>query len=227
MSTPSSLMIRASSWKCLSSSCWKRVIRILSSTVGAYSTHCPKTSAVATSRLACLSISVSTIFRYASSGISSFERTIIASLLIEHQNGSGHLAGLHGTEGLVDVLELPAPRDHLVELQAALPVELDVARHVDLEAIAAHAAALDLLLAQEHRSIELHLLPNRDHADDGGRTAGPDAVEALLGGELQPDGLEGVVDAAAGHGADRLDGILAFCVHGVRRAKLSCLGELR
>ena len=30
--------------------------------VGANSTHCPKTSAVATSRLACLSISVSTIF---------------------------------------------------------------------------------------------------------------------------------------------------------------------
>ena len=56
-------MMRARSWKCFSSSCWNRVMRILSSTVGAWSTHWPKTSAVATSRLACLSISVSTIFR--------------------------------------------------------------------------------------------------------------------------------------------------------------------
>src|SRR5688500_6874551 len=108
MSTPSSLMIRASSWKCLSSSCWKRVIRILSSTVGANSTHWPNTSAVATSRLACLSISVSTILRYASSGISSLERTTITGLLIEHEHGAGHLAGFHGAEGLVDVFELAA-----------------------------------------------------------------------------------------------------------------------
>src|ERR1051325_1533222 len=71
-------MSLAMSWKCLSSSPWKRVMRILSSTVGACRTHCPKTSAVATSRPACLSMSVSTIFRYASSGIASFVGTIVA-----------------------------------------------------------------------------------------------------------------------------------------------------
>src|SRR5262245_25624711 len=89
-----------------------------------------------------------------------------ASVLIEHQDRSGDLAGFHRAKRLVDVLQAAATRDHLVELQAALAVELDVAGHVDLEAVAAHAAALDLLLAQERRTVELDLLPDRDHADD-------------------------------------------------------------
>src|ERR1051325_5363918 len=91
--------------------------------------------------------------------------------LCEHQDGSRDLARLHGPERLVDVLELAPARDHLVEHEPALPVELDVARHVDLEAVAAHAAALDLLLAEEHRPIELDLLPHRDHPDHGGGAA--------------------------------------------------------
>src|SRR6185503_6984673 len=120
-------------------------------------------------------------------------RTLCASALLEHEHGAGHLAGLHGAEGLVDVLQLAAPGDHLVELQPALAVELDVARHVDLEAVAPHAAALDLLLAEEHRPVELDLLPDRDHADDGRGAAGAEAVEALLGGDLEADGLERIV----------------------------------
>src|SRR5205085_6386231 len=123
---------------------------------------------------------------------------------VEHQHRAGDLAGLHRAEGLVHVLELAAAADHLVELQPALAVELDVAGHVDLEAVAAHAAALDLLLAQEHRPVELDLLPDRDHADDRRGAARLDAVEALLGRDLEPDRLERVVDAAARHRADRL-----------------------
>src|SRR5262245_60635939 len=116
--------------------------------------------------------------------------------LVEHQDRAGYLAGLHRAERLVHVFEATAPRDHLVELEAALLVVLDVARHVDLEAVRAHAAALDALLAQEHRAVELDLLADRNHADDRRGAARADAVEALLGRELQPDGLQGVVRAA-------------------------------
>src|SRR5438874_3934169 len=101
---------------------------------------------------------------------------------VEHQDRAGDLASLHRAEGVVDVLELAAAGDHLVELQSALAVELDVAGHVHLEAVGAHAAALNLLLAQEHRAVQLDLLPDRDHADDGGGAARAEAVEALLRG---------------------------------------------
>src|SRR5262245_22801520 len=51
---------------------------------------------------------------------------------IEHQNCTRDLAGLHGAERLVDVLQAAPASDHLVELEAALAVELDVTGHVDL-----------------------------------------------------------------------------------------------
>jgi hypothetical protein len=148
-------------------------------------------------------------------------------LLIEHQDGARDLAGLHGPEGVVDVGQLAAPGDHLVELEPALPVELDVARHVDLEPVASHAAALDLLLPQEHGAVELDLLPDGDHPDDGRRAARPERVEALLGRQLQPDRLERVVDAATGHRADGLHRIVRLRVHRVGGAELARRGELR
>src|SRR6266446_2407090 len=146
--------------------------------------------------------------------------------LVQHQDGARDLARLHGPERLVDVLELAPAGDHLVEHEPALPVQLDVVRHVDLEAVAAHAAALDLLLAEEHRPVELDLLPHRDHADHGGGAAGPDAVEALLGRELEPDALEGIVHPATGERADLLHRIVRLRVHPVGRAQLLGLGEL-
>src|SRR2546427_12269899 len=73
-----------------------------------------------------------------------------------------HLAGFHGAKRLVDVLQAATARDHLVELELPLAIQLDVARHVDLEAVRSHGAALDLLLAQERRAVELDLLPDRE-----------------------------------------------------------------
>src|SRR5437899_9574247 len=58
---------------------------------------------------------------------------------LERQDGARDLAGLHRAEGLVDVLQLSAPRHHLVEQQTALAVEVEVARDVDAEAVGAHA----------------------------------------------------------------------------------------
>ena len=51
---------------------------------------------------------------------------------------------------------------------------------------------------QELEAVDLDLLAERDHADDGRRAALAQHVERLLGGRLQPDRLERVVDAAAG-----------------------------
>src|SRR5947209_6289191 len=42
--------------------------------------------------------------------------------LLEHQDGARDLAGLHRAERLVDVLQLAAPADHAVEVQAPLAV---------------------------------------------------------------------------------------------------------
>src|SRR6266436_7818720 len=153
-------------------------------------------------------------------------RRVGSMRLPEHQDGARDLARLHGPERLVDVLELAPARDHLVEHEPALPVQLDVVRHVDLEAVAAHAATLDLLLAEEHGSVELDLLPHRDHADHGRGAARADAVEALLGRDLEADALERVVDAASGEGADLLHRIVRLGVHPVGGAQLLGLGEL-
>src|SRR5258705_1187675 len=98
------------------------------------------------------------------------------SALVEHQDRAGDFARLHRAKRLVDVLQAAAPRDHLVEHEAPLAVVVDVAGHVHLEAVRAHAAALYLLLAQEHLAVELDLLAHRDHADDGRGAAGADAV---------------------------------------------------
>src|SRR3989454_529420 len=123
--------------------------------------------------------------------------------LIEHQHCAGDLAGLHRAEGVVDVLETATAGDHLVQAQKPSLVEVDVLRHVDLETVRAHAAALDALLPEEHAALELNLLADGDHADHGRGSARPDALEGLLGGFLEADRLEGVLDAAVGQLADQ------------------------
>src|SRR5215467_13101116 len=147
-------------------------------------------------------------------------------LPLEHHDGAGDLAGLHGPEELVDVLELAAAGDHLVELEASLPIQLDVTRHVHLEAVGSHAAALDPLLAEEHGAVELDLLPHGDHADDRRGATRADAIEALLGGDLEPDGLERVVDTAVGEIANGLHGVVALGVDAMSGAELLGRGEL-
>src|SRR5262245_14985353 len=146
--------------------------------------------------------------------------------LVEHQDRARHLAGLHRAKRLVDVLEAATARDHLVELELPLTIQFDVARHVDLEAVRAHGAALDLLLAQERRAVELDLLADRDHADDRRGAARTQTLEHLLGRLLEADRLERVVYAGAREFADRLDGIRRGGVHGVRGAELLCGLEL-
>ena len=89
-------------------------------------------------------------------------------------------------------------------MQLAAHVELDQARHVDAEMVGAHRRALDLALAQEIEAVQLDLLAERDHADDGRGAAGRQHRKGLLGGFLAAQHLEGMMHAAAGEFAHLL-----------------------
>src|SRR5215213_1855387 len=73
-------------------------------------------------------------------------------LLPKLDHAARDLAPAHGIEAVVDLLQPDAGRHQLVELQAAAQVKIDVARHVDAEAVRAHVRTLDLLLIQKLRS---------------------------------------------------------------------------
>src|SRR5438552_4158723 len=69
-------------------------------------------------------------------------------------------------EGVVHTLERQAGRDHLVEAEETPPVELEVAGHVGAEAVRAHHAAEDRLLAEhEVRARQLDAGARRHDAD--------------------------------------------------------------
>src|SRR5579863_10461899 len=126
---------------------------------------------------------------------------------VEHQYCARYLSGLHRAKRLVHVLEFSAPRDHTVEVEPSLLVELDDARHVDAEAVRSHEASLDALLEQQRETVDFDLLPKRNHPDNGRDTAGGDRFVGLLGRRLKPDSFERVIDAAAGQRANLLDRI--------------------
>src|SRR4029450_3879345 len=91
--------------------------------------------------------------------------TIIAGS-VERENGPGDLAGLHRAKRLVDVVQPAAPRDHLVEQQATLAVELEVAGNVRAEAVRTHPRRLHLALRADRHPRELDLGVARQDADD-------------------------------------------------------------
>src|SRR5216684_1410441 len=65
-------------------------------------------------------------------------------LSIEGQHRPRYFAGFHCAEGFVDVAETAAFGHHVVEVEAALAVEIEVERDVDPEAVGAHARGLHL-----------------------------------------------------------------------------------
>src|SRR6266403_5715500 len=75
-------------------------------------------------------------------------------------------------EGIVHALERQAGRDHLVEAEETPPVELDVAGHVRAEAVRAHHAPEDRLLAEHDvRARQLDVRARRHDADHDDRAA--------------------------------------------------------
>src|SRR5437667_351018 len=106
------------------------------------------------------------------------------------------------------------------------PVALSVAAHGPNPFLRHCRSPLPAHLAEEDAALELELLADRDHADHRRGAARPDALEGLLGGLLEPDRLEGVLDAAVGQLTDGLDRVDLRRVHRVRRAELLGLREL-
>jgi hypothetical protein len=63
-------------------------------------------------------------------------------------------AGFQRGETLIDLAELDAARDEVIELQPPLLPQRQEARHVDPEAVAAHHRALELAVAQEVEAVQ-------------------------------------------------------------------------
>src|SRR6056297_2056004 len=63
----------------------------------------------------------------------------------ERDDGANDVAGLHGFEAVVDLVEGDRARHHLVELEAPAEVEVAQMGHVDLEVVRTHQRALDTL----------------------------------------------------------------------------------
>src|SRR6266478_6460083 len=138
---------------------------------------------------------------------------------IERQNRPGDLARLHGPERLVDVVEPPATRDHLVEQEPALAIELQVARNVGPETIAAHARGLHPALRANRHPRELDLRIRRHDADDRGGAPDGEALDRLPHERRVPDRFERVIHSRPfREGTDRLHGIVLAAVDDVRGA---------
>src|SRR4029450_6692495 len=145
--------------------------------------------------------------------------TIIEGALVEGEDGPRDLAGLHRAKRLVDVVQPAAPRDHLVEQQAALAVELEVAGDARAEAVRAHPRRLPPALRADRHPRELDLRVWRQDADDRRGAADGQTLDGLADQRRVPDRLEGVVHAgAAREGAHGLDRIVGLAVQDGRRA---------
>src|SRR5208283_2450241 len=115
--------------------------------------------------------------------------------------------------------ELAAARDHIVEVEAALLVELDDARHVDAETVRAHEASLDALLVEQRKAVDVDFLADGDHPDNRGEAAVGERLVGLLGRNLEADRFEGILDAVASERANLGDRIALGRIDGVSGAE--------
>src|SRR5690606_22145943 len=97
---------------------------------------------------------------------------------------AGHLAAGHGLERPVDVLEVDAARDQLVELELALGVQVEQLRHVAVHVRRAVPAALHRLggVEERERGVEVQEDVHAGHADQHDLAARADHVDGLLHG---------------------------------------------
>src|SRR3546814_4172495 len=86
--------------------------------------------------------------------------------LVEHDHRPRGVALLHLVEALVDPLERDRFGDDAVEVEQSAQVEIDEARDVDREAVAAHDRALQFLARQQVHRAEPDLFAERHHAED-------------------------------------------------------------
>ena len=144
---------------------------------------------------------------------------------VELDDAANNLAGFHVGKALVDLRKLDAVRNPIIEMQLALLIELNQPRHVHAESVGAHRGALDFALAQEVEAVSLDFLPERYHADDGGRAAGCQHIESLLGRCFGPQAFDRVVHSTLHQILDLLDGVAVPGIDDVGGPQLG--GELR
>src|SRR5271166_6785009 len=75
--------------------------------------------------------------------------------LVESQDGACDFAGFHRAEGFVDVAKMAALGHHVVEVEAALAVKIEIERDVVAEAVRAHPRGLHLALRSDRHPWEL------------------------------------------------------------------------
>jgi transposase len=107
-----------------------------------------------------------------------FSKTRPLGCSIKSDDAPGHMSLLHVFESVIDLVQPQPLRHQLVKLQAALQVELDVARHVDSEPVGPHGAPLNPPLPpEESGSIQLELGALGYHANHRGGAARPKHLE--------------------------------------------------
>src|ERR1700676_4637625 len=60
-------------------------------------------------------------------------------------------------EPVIDLLQLELAGNEMVEMELALQIEFDQARHIDPEAVGAHEGSLDFAFAEEIGAVQLDL----------------------------------------------------------------------
>ena len=113
-------------------------------------------------------------------------------------------------------------RDHVVEMQFAGEVELDISGHIHSEPVRTHVRSLEFLLSQEFGTVNFDHGTDGNHPDNGGTAARPDHLECLLRGYFETDGLKGIVDATAGQFANGLNGVVIGRIDYLGRPEFSC-----
>src|ERR1700729_221756 len=90
-------------------------------------------------------------------------------LRVKDDDASSDFAPLQVTETFVHLIQRNPVRDHLIEVQAILEIQVDVTGNVDPETTRPHEGTLERLSTEESRPRDLDYLSGRDHADDRGR----------------------------------------------------------
>ena len=101
-------------------------------------------------------------------------RSSVRSAKLRSDHPPRDLAGVHGREGLVDLVQPERPRDERVEVEPALHVEVEHERHVHLRpAGAVEAAGDDLLLARKRGAGRSAVAPSGGIPTDDDHAAAP------------------------------------------------------
>src|ERR1051325_3064001 len=113
---------------------------------------------------------------------------------------------------------MPALGDHVVQVEPALPVEIEIERDVDAKAVRAHPGGLHLAFRADRHPRELNRRVGRQYADDRRGAADRQAFDRLSAEFGIADRLKGVIDPeSTGQGPHRLDRIVLARIDEMRR----------